>query len=445
MHSTAKLGALVAALVVAGCADRGEPAAPAAASSAQSALIDRDDPYGLDAMVRAMSAEEPRRETLVNSDIHVKFMGKGNLVADPPTMPLEEILDRTSHPDDPKDLPPAAGGPGRFRVFNAVTRNEFQVTISARLLNTINSARVRAGLTSATEGVDDPAEVERIGGVRGSSFDISRAGGFTTTGWSNGLDSRVLITPTTTWPRRAVAQFTYGSNDSRCSGTLIGPRHVITAGHCVVDQGTNNWKTITVTPARNGVGVAPYGSSTISLNPGPGVEAWYFTLDEWRDPSTKNPRQFDWAIIVIPNKLGNSTGWMGYTAESFNALSSTANWNRGYPSCDPTFVEKPAGCQTASMYGDVAQCYLGGFSSPGPDGWNRLLSVSCDLSRGHSGSSVYHYTFDPNLNQSVPVVSMMVVSHTCLTCTPQDTFPKWARRITPADLNTISFFRQTFP
>jgi V8-like Glu-specific endopeptidase len=442
MRGTLKLGALAVVVALVNCSDAPEPAAPAAGPRAEGAVT-AGDPYGLRSMVLAMQADTPVDLTRISPDITLRYMGKGNMLAGPPDFPTEQIT-QTRRADAPVAWPLTH----RFylRAFNTRTHNEFQISVTERLFDEINSTRARAGLLRSSEGVTSPDSAENIGGVRGSAFTLPVAGEITTQGWSNGVDTRVIVTPTTNYfPRRVVSQFTYGTNDSRCSGTLIGPRHVVTAGHCVVDQGTNNWKTIKVTPGRDGTSLAPYGSATIKPVPDPGTEAWYFTLEEWRDPTTASPRQFDWALIVLPKKIGNTTGWMGYTAETFSQLSATNNWNRGYPSCDPTYAEKPAGCQKSRMYGDVHQCGLGGTSSPGPDGWNRLISASCDLSRGHSGSSIYHYYFDAGLNAYVPVVSMMVVSHTCFTCTPTDNFPNWARRLTPVDVQTISFFRQTFP
>ena len=49
-------------------------------------------------------------------------------------MPLERIRS-TRRPDNPRALPPRRL---RFRVFNTVTRNEFQVLLSSRLLEAIN-------------------------------------------------------------------------------------------------------------------------------------------------------------------------------------------------------------------------------------------------------------------------------------------------------------------
>src|SRR4029434_6777037 len=73
-------------------------------------------------------------------------------------------------------------------------------------------------------------------------------------GWSNGVDTRILRTPTSLWPWRAIAQFRYGNTDeSRCTGTLIGPRHLVTAAHCINEKGTNNWYTIRGAPDNNGL------------------------------------------------------------------------------------------------------------------------------------------------------------------------------------------------
>jgi V8-like Glu-specific endopeptidase len=420
---------------MAGCADEQQPVSPSADITAERTT----DPYGLKRLTQLLSMTDPPAYERITADLEVRLIGKGLLVTGPPrdtetdvAVPLvrdeEKQLDRITDQE-------------RVRVFNSRTLLEFEVTLTPALLATLAGEQTRRGLTSGS-----PGRYARPGeGSADEGFLKTRESGFAAMGWSNGTDSRMLLTGTTAWPWRTIAQFTYGGNDSRCSGTLIGPRHIITAAHCINNQGTNTWLMPTITPARNGTGAGPYGNTQVSTSPAPGTEVWYFTPAAWRDPGTSGPRQWDWGLLVIPNRLGDATGWMGYVARPKADLAGAGNLNRGYPSCDATFPERPAGCQTARLYGDSQLCGIGSGLYKNADGWYRLLSVSCDLSRGHSGSPVYHYFYDANIGKTVPVVSMVVVSHTCTTCSSGDNYPNWARRIVPGNLGTIGWLRQAFP
>ena len=128
----------------------------------------------------------------------------------------------------------------------------------------------------------------RCGGYGGASGQGSaeHAGDVQPAGWSDGDDTRELLTPTTVWPWRAITQSSFDDDDtqSRCTMTLIGPRHLITAAHCLVNFGTSNWKTRQLAPARDGLGVLPFGASQMTANPLAGVDAWYIVPDPWLDP-----------------------------------------------------------------------------------------------------------------------------------------------------------------
>ena len=156
---------------------------------------------------------------------------------------------------------------------------------------------------------------------------------------------------------------------------------------------------------------------------------------------------WDWGMVVIPDYLGNQTGWMGYGAWSAGVLNNETHLNRGYPRCNvPNYTGEPAGCQQARLYGDTDACELGDYSDQLADGWNRRITVSCDLSKGHSGSPIYHYRFDPHLGATVPVVTMVVSTEVCdSNCSSTNDFPSAARRLTPADVDVISFFREAYP
>ncbi|MCX7860127.1 trypsin-like serine peptidase [Chloroflexus sp.] len=422
-----------------------------------------DDPFELDELVRVMSAETPpTAPVIINSFIRVRFIGKGAL-RDPPSEPrdLEPPFAPPTPPGPPnpneRDEQTIPAVDGRIRVFNSRTTNEFEIEVAAAVLEAIHDCRTRARLHLGTLGVDDPVGTEQGYRIHVPIILHTRPAQLAVIGESpapmarsDGEDSRIILTPATKWPWRAIAQFSNG-----CTGTLVGPRHMITAAHCINQFGTTNWNSFTIWPGREG-NTFPFGSSTI---PGqPGQTAWYFTHPQWRNSNTDNPGQWDWGFIVIPDRLGDTTGWMGYCAYTATNMRQAEHLNRGYPICSTTRPDRPVDCQIGRLYGDTNSCDLGNFSFMGSDNWYRLVSHNCDTSAGHSGSPFYRWVFDPDLNQQVPCVVGVHFGSLCdrdvdndgtieesENCDADDDYPSIVRRNTPTELDMISFFRELFP
>ena len=133
-----------------------------------------------------------------------------------------------------------------------------------------------------------------------------------------GTDDRIQITGTTAYPARATVMITRNGN-AHCSGWMIGPNTVATAGHCVHSGGSaGSWYSgLVAWPGRNGAS-APYGGCASKLSYS--VSGWTVNGDE----------QFDYGVIKLNCTIGNTVGWYGYFWQSAS-LSGLPTLVSGYP------------------------------------------------------------------------------------------------------------------
>jgi glutamyl endopeptidase len=183
-----------------------------------------------------------------------------------------------------------------------------------------------------------------------------------------GPDTRIQITNTGVHPWRMHCSLLITANDgSQWIGTgwFIGPKTVVTAGHCVFIHapGTprHGWvQSIRVMPGRNGA-TLPYGSVTVPRANLRSVTGW----------TVNGPNQeYDYGAMVLPTELGNQTGWFGFASYSDATLSPLTVNLSGYPG------DKPSGTQ---WYQSSPIAALG----------PRKVYYTIDTAGGQSGSAVY--------------------------------------------------------
>lgn len=179
-----------------------------------------------------------------------------------------------------------------------------------------------------------------------------------------GADDRVRVSPATTYPWRSICQLiiTLGNGGgARCTGWFIGPRTVMTSGHCVFGHASGGWaRQIEVIPGMDGAS-RPYGSQTSGA---------LRSVTGWTSSANSD---YDYGAIILPNtSLGNRVGWFGFASLSDSSLRGMIANNSGYPG------DKPFGTQWFN-------------SDPISSVSARKLEYMLDTFGGQSGSAVWRY------------------------------------------------------
>lgn len=141
----------------------------------------------------------------------------------------------------------------------------------------------------------------------------------------NKVDGRKRITPTTTWPTTIHGQISIGMDGdphaAGGSGTFVGPRHFLTAAHCVFGDEMKGWaESLTVRPALDD-STAPFGGYKVSK---------VYAYKAWTEESL-NMADYDLALLVLSRPVGYETGWAGLLSLSTEELRKIPVSVTGYP------------------------------------------------------------------------------------------------------------------
>jgi V8-like Glu-specific endopeptidase len=157
------------------------------------------------------------------------------------------------------------------------------------------------------------------------------------------------------------------------SGVMIGPRHLLTCNHGIdwtpPPGFAADW--LTFTPAYFD-GNAPFGSTYAT-------HVYWMKKDNNNGVSDGDEGQYDYVVLVLNDRIGDSTGWLGtrrYT-DAWDPLA--AWWHIGYPS-DLTSMQRPVFQSWFTLNGDDRQ-----------DDAHQIIRHQADVFPGQSGGPMFGF------------------------------------------------------
>jgi hypothetical protein len=132
-----------------------------------------------------------------------------------------------------------------------------------------------------------------------------------------GVDNRVLQGKTGN-PWDHIGSLAW-SDGGRCSGSLVGPRHLATARHCF-DTTAGSQITYQFRPNYD-LGTRGYTTATVTS-----IFALAGTTDYGNPCSVGD----DWAVAILDQRLGDTYGWFGMRQFNVTKANQPIFWNEGW-------------------------------------------------------------------------------------------------------------------
>ena len=197
-----------------------------------------------------------------------------------------------------------------------------------------------------------------------------------------GEDDRILV-DTTDYPWSAIGRLN-NTLGPYCTGTLVGPRRVLTAAHCLWNRETRDWLPPCALHFLAGYRGGEFLGHSLVVS---------YTLSGLAEPPPTGPGEdpvADWAVLVLAEDLGNRAGFV--SVAPFNPALFQEYQQQGGSLLQAGYSRDSAHTLTLNK-----PCRPTGFLAGG-----KLMLHQCDTTFGDSGSPILL-----ELNGSFTVVAMV--------------------------------------
>ncbi|MDC3961565.1 trypsin-like serine peptidase [Polyangium jinanense] len=249
-----------------------------------------------------------------------------------------------------------------------------------------------------------------------------------------GCDNRTWHTE----PTKGVKPWSYvGWFGNGCTGTLIGSNVVLSAAHCFLTEGTNNFTQgplsfslgKSIPPSGGGIGLpgnvcrTPYGTQYISSVTVP---------DEYDNTSnTVANKAWDYAVVIL-NDAPVDAEPMPYGYTDWSYLQTEESQSIGYPGTDKI---------PGTLWDTGRKSFLGRWLNPTDLNLSGVLYVDNDGEGGQSGSPVfYDYTQisgDGSISLEHKLTGVLIGSPVSACQAGQN----WAARLVPRTVDRIDTWK----